>query len=113
MLPAIGSTGWDSGRRTAPWIAWTSDIDEYKKSLEELQAAYDENQQTLADIKSEWAGVAQAVEDAQNQTVTYDEAVSMATSSAQSALDELTAAYDKAYESAGRASRDKSVCSTR
>ena len=84
----------------SPWIAWTSDIDEYKKSLEELQAAYDENQQTLSDIKGEWRGVAQAVEDAQNQTVTYDEAVSMATSSAQSALDELTAAYDKAYESA-------------
>ena len=84
----------------SPWISWTSDIDEYKKSLEELQAAYDENQQTLSDIKGEWAGVAQAVEDAQNQTVTYDEAVSMATSSAQTALDELTAAYDKAYESA-------------
>ena len=84
----------------SPWISWTSDIDEYKKSLEELQAAYDENQQALSDIKGEWAGVAQAVEDARNQTVTYDEAVSMATSSAQSALDELTAAYDKAYESA-------------
>lgn len=84
----------------SPWISWTSDIDEYKKSLEELQAAYDENQRALSDIKGEWAGVAQAVEDAQNQTVTYDEAVSMATSSAQSALDELTAAYDKAYESA-------------
>lgn len=84
----------------SPWIAWTSDIDEYKKSLEELQAAYDENQQTLSDIEGEWRGVAQAVEDAQNQTVTYDEAVSIATSSAQSALDELTAAYDKAYQSA-------------
>lgn len=84
----------------SPWIARTSDIDEYKKSLEELQAAYDENQQTLSDIEGEWRGVAQAVEDAQNQTVTYDEAVSMATSSAQSALDELTAAYDKAYQSA-------------
>ena len=84
----------------SPWIAWTSDIDEYKKSLEELQATYDENQQTLSDIEGEWRGVAQAVEDAQNQTVTYDEAVSMATSSAQSALDELTAAYDKAYQSA-------------
>lgn len=84
----------------SPWVAWTSDIDDYKKSLEELQAAYDENQQTLSDIEGEWRGVTQAVEDAQNQTVTYDEAVSMATSSAQSALDELTAAYDKAYESA-------------
>ena len=84
----------------SPWVAWTSDIDEYKKSLEELQAAYDENQQTLSDIEGEWRGVVQAVEDAQNQTVTYDEAVSMATSSAQSALDELTAAYDKAYQSA-------------
>lgn len=84
----------------SPWIAWTSDIDEYKKSLEELQAAYDENQQTLADIKSEWTGVAQAVEDAQNQTVSYEEAVSAAVSTAQTELDNLTAAYDKAYESA-------------
>ena len=92
-----GSGFWMEG---SPWVAWTSDIDDYKKSLEELQAAYDENQQTLSDIEGEWRGVAQAVEDAQNQTVTYDEAVSMATSSAQSALDELTAAYDKAYESA-------------
>ena len=60
----------------SPWVAWTSDIDDYKKSLEELQAAYDENQQTLSDIEGEWRGVAQAVEDSQNQTVSYEEAVS-------------------------------------
>lgn len=84
----------------SPWISWTSDIDEYKKSLEELQAAYDENQQTLSDIKGEWCGVAQAVEDSQNQTVSYEEAVSAAVSAAQTELDNLTAAYDKAYESA-------------
>ena len=80
----------------SPWVAWTSDIDEYKKSLEELQSAYDENQQTLSDIEGEWRGVAQAVEDSQNQTVSYEEAVS----TAQTELDNLTAAYDKAYESA-------------
>ena len=80
----------------SPWVAWTSDIDEYKKSLEELQSAYDENQQTLSDIEGEWRGVAQAVEDSQNQTVSYEEAVS----AAQTELDNLTAAYDKAYESA-------------
>lgn len=80
----------------SPWVAWTSDIDDYKKSLEELQAAYDENQQTLSDIEGEWRGVAQAVEDSQNQTVSYEEAVS----TAQTELDNLTAAYDKAYESA-------------
>lgn len=84
----------------SPWVAWTSDIDDYKKSLEELQAAYDENQQTLSDIEGEWRGVAQAVEDSQNQTVSYDEAVSAAVSTAQTELDNLTAAYDKAYESA-------------
>lgn len=84
----------------SPWISWTSDIDEYKKSLEELQAAYDENQQTLSDIKGEWCGVAQAVEDSQNQTVSYEEAVSAAVSTTQTELDNLTAAYDKAYESA-------------
>lgn len=27
----------------SPWVAWTSDIDDYKKSLEELQAAYTTN----------------------------------------------------------------------
>lgn len=84
----------------SPWISWTSDIDEYKKSLEELQSAYDENQQTLSDIKGEWCGVAQAVEDSQNQTVSYEEAVSAAVSTTQTELDNLTAAYDKAYESA-------------
>lgn len=84
----------------SPWVAWTSDIDEYKKSLEELQSAYDENQQTLSDIEGEWRGVAQAVEDSQNQTVSYDEAVSAAVSTAQTELDNLTAVYDKAYESA-------------
>lgn len=84
----------------SPWVAWTSDVDDYKKSLEELQAAYDENQQTLSDIEGEWRGVAQAVEDSQNQTVSYEEAVSAAVSTAQTELDNLTAAYDKAYESA-------------
>lgn len=84
----------------SPWVAWTSDIDDYKKSLEELQAAYDENQQTISDIEGEWRGVAQAVEDSQNQTVSYEEAVSAAVSTAQTELDNLTAAYDKAYESA-------------
>lgn len=84
----------------SPWVTWTSDIDEYKKSLEELQSAYDENQQTLSDIEGEWRGVAQAVEDSQNQTVSYEEAVSAAVSAAQTELDNLTAAYDKAYESA-------------
>lgn len=84
----------------SPWVAWTSDIDEYKKSLEELQAAYDENQQTLSDIEGEWRGVAQAVEDSQNRTVSYEEAVSAAVSTTQTELDNLTAAYDKAYESA-------------
>ena len=84
----------------SPWISWTSDIDEYKKSLEELQAAYDENRQALSDIEGEWRGVAQAVEDSQNQTVSYEEAVSAAVSTTQTELDNLTAAYDKAYESA-------------
>ena len=84
----------------SPWVAWTSDVDDYKKSLEELQAAYDENQQALSDIEGEWRGVAQAVEDSQNQTVSYEEAVSAAVSTAQTELDNLTAAYDKAYESA-------------
>lgn len=61
---------------------------------------FEANQQTLSDIEGEWRGVAQAVEDSQNQTVSYEEAVSAAVSTAQTELDNLTAAYDKAYESA-------------
>lgn len=55
---------------------------------------YTPGEKTGMVLKMKW------VEGSQNQTVSYEEAVSAAVSTAQTELDNLTAAYDKAYESA-------------
>lgn len=72
------------------------DLLKEQSSLEQQIAEAEAN----LDAERQWRGVAQAVEDSQNQTVSYEEAVSAAVSAAQTELDNLTAAYDKAYESA-------------
>lgn len=84
----------------SPWASWTTDLDDYKGSLEELNAAYEENQTTIAGIEEEWAEVAEAAEEAANQSVSYEEAVSSAVESVQDELTELCEAYDEAYEAA-------------
>ena len=84
----------------SPWASWTTDLDDYKGALEELNTAYEENQETLSGIEEEWAEVAEAAEEAQNQSVTYEEAVSSAVESVQDELSELCDAYDEAYEAA-------------
>lgn len=84
----------------SPWASWTTDLDDYKGSLDELNAAYEENQEAIAGIEGEWAEVAEAAEEAANQSVSYEEAVSSAVESVQDELTELCDAYDEAYEAA-------------
>lgn len=93
---------WTNGFYTEDslWASWTTDLDEYNDALDELESAYAENQAALAEIEDEWAEVAAASEEAQNQSVGYEEAVSLAVESVQSDLDALCAAYDEAYEAA-------------
>lgn len=83
------------------WLgAWATDTDEYTEALEELNAAYAENQALLAEIEGDWTAVAEAQQEAAQQAVSYEDAVSTAVSSVQDELDELCAAYDEAYEAA-------------
>lgn len=82
------------------WASWTTDLDEYNDALDELNAAYEENQETIAGIEEEWADVAAAAEEAANQSVSYEEGVAAAVESVQEELDALCEEYDEAYEAA-------------
>lgn len=82
------------------WASWTTDLDEYNDALDELNAAYEENQETIAGIEEEWADVAAAAEEAANQSVSYEEGVATAVESVQEELDALCEEYDEAYEAA-------------
>lgn len=83
------------------WLGtWATDTDEYKSALEDLQAAYDENQAAIAEIEGEWEAVAEAAEQAAESPATYEEAVSIAYENVRAKVEELCAAYDEAYQAA-------------
>lgn len=83
------------------WLgSWATDTDEYKSALEDLQAAYDENQAAIAEIEGEWEAVAEAAEQAAESPATYEEAVSIAYENVRAKVEELCAAYDEAYQAA-------------
>ena len=82
------------------WTKWTTDIWEYKDSLDTLNASYAENEALLAEIEAEWNAQAAATEEAEAATVSYEDAVSSAINSAQEELTELCEAYDAAYTAA-------------
>lgn len=84
----------------SPWASWTTDLDDYNNALDELNAAYEENKAAIADIEEEWADVAAAAEEAANQSVSYEEAVSTAVESVQEDLNTLCEEYDEAFEAA-------------
>lgn len=68
-----------------------------KSAQETAQSDYDTITARLAEIEEEWMGITGAVEDAENQTVTYHDAVNSALSSVRTEVEELCAAYDEAY----------------
>lgn len=82
------------------WASWTTDLDEYKDALGELNAAYEENQETIAGIEDEWAEVAAAAEEAANQSISYEEGLATAVESIQEELNALCEEYDAAFEAA-------------
>lgn len=83
---------------------WTGgewdDLEAYQAALDELNAAYAENQATLQGIESEWEEVAQAAEEAATSPATYEEAVATAYENVRVKVEELCAAYDEAYQAA-------------
>lgn len=89
-------SGWEHFWTGGEW----DDLEAYQDALDELNAAYAENQATLQGIESEWEDVAQAAEEAATSPATYEEAVATAYEGVRAKVEELCAAYDEAYQAA-------------
>ena len=97
-------SGWTHFWTAGEW----DDLEAYQAALDELNAAQAENEATIAQIEQGWADIAAAEEEAANQSVSYEDAVTTALDSVQTEMDELCEAYDAAYEAA-RSSIDSTV----
>ncbi|MCC8136263.1 MAG: phage tail tape measure protein, partial [Ruminococcus sp.] len=83
------------------WLgAWATDTDEYEDALDKLNAEYAENEALIAGIEAGWAEVAEAEEEASEETMTWEEAAVSAYENVQEKVEELCEAYDEAYQSA-------------
>lgn len=89
-------SGWDHFWTGGEW----DDLEAYQAALDELNAAYAENQAALQGIEDDWAGVAEAAEEAAESPPSYEEAVSIAYENVRAKVEELCAAYDEAYQAA-------------
>lgn len=89
-------SGWDHFLTGGEW----DDLEAYQEALDELNAAYEENQATLQGIEEDWEGVAEAAENAAESPSTYEEAVAVAYENVRAKVEELCAAYDEAYQAA-------------
>ena len=89
-------SGWDHFWTGGEW----DDLEAYQEALDELNAAYEENQATLQGIEEDWEGVAEAAENAAESPSTYKEAVAVAYENVRAKVEELCAAYDEAYQAA-------------
>lgn len=89
-------SGWDHFWTTGEW----DDLDAYKEALEELQAAEEENEATIARIEQGWEDIAAAEEAASGEAMSWQDAVSSAYEGVRSRIEELCTAYDEAYQAA-------------
>lgn len=89
-------SGWDHFWTGGEW----DDLEAYQEALDELNAAYEENQATLQRIEEDWEGVAEAAENAAESPSAYEEAVAVAYENVRAKVEELCAAYDEAYQAA-------------
>lgn len=89
-------SGWDHFWTSGEW----DDLEAYQTALDEMNAAYEENQSALQGIESDWEAVAEAAEEAASVPPTYEEAVATAYENVRQKVEELCAAYDEAYEAA-------------
>lgn len=87
---------WDRIWTTGEW----DDLDAYKEALEELQAAEEENEATIARIEQGWEDIAASEEAASGEAMSWQDAVSSAYEGVRSRIEELCTAYDEAYQAA-------------
>lgn len=83
---------------------WTGgewdDLEAYEAALEQLNAAYSENQATLAGIEQDWEDISAAEEAAAEETVSWEEAATAAYENVKDRVTELCEAYGEAYNAA-------------
>lgn len=89
-------SGWDHFWTTGEW----DDLEAYETALEELQAAEEENEATIARIEQGWEDIAAAEEAAAGEAMSWQDAVSTAYEGVRSRIEELCTAYDEAYQTA-------------
>lgn len=89
-------SGWDHFWTTGEW----DDLEDYETALEELQAAEEENEATIARIEQGWEDIAAAEEAAAGEAMSWQDAVSTAYEGVRSRIEELCTAYDEAYQAA-------------
>lgn len=89
-------SGWDHFWTGGEW----DDLEAYQAALDELNAAYAENQAALQGIEDDWAEVAEAAEEAAESPSSYEEAAAIAYENVRAKVEELCAAYDEAYQAA-------------
>lgn len=83
----------------SPLANMFTDLDEYKTALEELQTAYDENEDKIKGIEGAWEDAAVATQKAA-EALSPQEIATDAISNVQDSLTELCTAYDEAYQAA-------------
>lgn len=86
------ATGWDPFN--------TNNIDEYQAALDELLAAQEENNAEVAKLESNFEALAEKEKEAAEEAISYEDACTGALESVKERIDNLCAAYDKAYQSA-------------
>lgn len=89
-------SGWDHFWTGGEW----DDLEAYQEALDELNAAMEENDATIAEIEQGWKDLAEAEEAAAEDTMLWEEAVSAAYEGVRGNIEELCAAYDEAYGAA-------------
>lgn len=89
-------SAWDHFWTAGEW----DDYEEYQASLDELNAAMEENDATIARIEQGWEDLAKAESEAAEACIRAEEAVSIAYESVQAEIEELCAAYEEAYQAA-------------
>lgn len=76
------------------------DLEAYQAMVEELTAAMEENEATIADIEGRWEGISDVAGKAQEDTISAEEALSVAFEGVSGELEDLCFMYDQAYNAA-------------
>ncbi len=82
------------------WASWFTDLDDYGDAVDEVSAALEENKRLQAECEKTMQEYADSVNGVTGDTVSYEEAVSLAVRSVQTDMDDLKKAYDEAFEAA-------------